>query len=71
MHHSWSENTCQANFAAEEASRIMSGDAKKVAVVTGSTQGLEEAIARQLVDESLIGGLVICGRNAENGERRI
>jgi NAD(P)-dependent dehydrogenase (short-subunit alcohol dehydrogenase family) len=47
----------------------MSGDAKKVAVVTGSTQGLGEAIARRLVDEALIGGLVICGRNAENGER--
>jgi NAD(P)-dependent dehydrogenase (short-subunit alcohol dehydrogenase family) len=47
----------------------MSGDAKKVAIVTGSTQGLGEAIARRLVDEVLIGGLVICGRNAENGER--
>jgi NAD(P)-dependent dehydrogenase (short-subunit alcohol dehydrogenase family) len=47
----------------------MSGDAKKVAVVTGSTQGLGEAIARRLVDEAMIGGLVICGRNAENGER--
>jgi NAD(P)-dependent dehydrogenase (short-subunit alcohol dehydrogenase family) len=40
----------------------------KVAVVTGSTQGLGEAIARRLVEEALIGGLVICGRNAENGE---
>ncbi len=47
----------------------MSSDAKKVAVVTGSTQGLGEAIARRLVEEALIGGLVICGRNAENGER--
>ncbi len=47
----------------------MSDDAKKVAVVTGSTQGLGEAIARRLVNEALIGGLVICGRNAENGER--
>jgi NAD(P)-dependent dehydrogenase (short-subunit alcohol dehydrogenase family) len=37
--------------------------------VTGSTQGLGEAIARRLVGEALIGGLVICGRNAENGER--
>jgi NAD(P)-dependent dehydrogenase (short-subunit alcohol dehydrogenase family) len=43
--------------------------AKKVAVVTGSTQGLGEAIARRLVDESLIQGLVICGRNVANGER--
>jgi NAD(P)-dependent dehydrogenase (short-subunit alcohol dehydrogenase family) len=49
----------------------MSGDAKKVAVVTGSTQGLGEAIARRLVDESLIGGLVICGRSVEKGERLV
>jgi NAD(P)-dependent dehydrogenase (short-subunit alcohol dehydrogenase family) len=37
--------------------------------VTGSTQGLGEAIARRLMDEDLLGGLVICGRNAENGRR--
>jgi NAD(P)-dependent dehydrogenase (short-subunit alcohol dehydrogenase family) len=42
---------------------------EKVAIVTGSTQGLGEAIARRLVDEGLIRGLVICGRNADNGER--
>src|SRR6516164_7804045 len=42
---------------------------RKAAVVTGSTQGLGEAIARRLVDESLIQGLVICGRNVANGER--
>ena len=47
----------------------MADGAKKVAVVTGSTQGLGEAIARRLVDEALIQGLVICGRSAENGER--
>jgi NAD(P)-dependent dehydrogenase (short-subunit alcohol dehydrogenase family) len=50
----------------------MVGDANnknKVAIVTGSTQGLGEAIARRLVDEALIGGLVICGRSAEKGER--
>jgi NAD(P)-dependent dehydrogenase (short-subunit alcohol dehydrogenase family) len=41
----------------------------KVAVVTGSTQGLGEAIARRLVDEKRIGGLVICGRSADNGLR--
>jgi NAD(P)-dependent dehydrogenase (short-subunit alcohol dehydrogenase family) len=41
----------------------------KVAIVTGSTQGLGEAIARRLVDEALIGGLVICGRSAEKGEK--
>jgi NAD(P)-dependent dehydrogenase (short-subunit alcohol dehydrogenase family) len=43
--------------------------ARKVAIVTGSTQGLGEAIARRLVDERLIQGLVICGRSAERGER--
>jgi NAD(P)-dependent dehydrogenase (short-subunit alcohol dehydrogenase family) len=42
---------------------------KKVAVVTGSTQGLGEAIVRRLASEKLIGGAVICGRNAANGER--
>lgn len=47
----------------------MAGSAKKVAIVTGSTQGLGEAIARRLADEGLVRGLVICGRNAENGER--
>jgi NAD(P)-dependent dehydrogenase (short-subunit alcohol dehydrogenase family) len=41
----------------------------KVAIVTGSTQGLGEAIARELVAQRLIGGLVICGRSAENGRR--
>jgi NAD(P)-dependent dehydrogenase (short-subunit alcohol dehydrogenase family) len=39
----------------------------KVAIVTGSTQGLGEAIARELIAEQMIGGLVICGRNAERG----
>jgi NAD(P)-dependent dehydrogenase (short-subunit alcohol dehydrogenase family) len=43
--------------------------ADKVAIVTGSTQGLGEAIARRLVDEALIEGLVICGRSAARGER--
>jgi NAD(P)-dependent dehydrogenase (short-subunit alcohol dehydrogenase family) len=41
----------------------------KVAVVTGSTQGLGEAIARHLVAEGMIGGLVICGRNDSAGRR--
>ena len=41
----------------------------KIAVVTGSTQGLGEAIARELIEEAMIGGLVICGRNADNGRR--
>jgi NAD(P)-dependent dehydrogenase (short-subunit alcohol dehydrogenase family) len=47
----------------------VSTSAGKVAIVTGSTQGLGEAIARRLVDEELIDGLVICGRTTENGER--
>lgn len=41
----------------------------KVAIVTGSTQGLGEAIARRLIEENMIAGLVICGRNAESGRR--
>jgi NAD(P)-dependent dehydrogenase (short-subunit alcohol dehydrogenase family) len=39
----------------------------KVAVVTGGTQGLGEAVAR-LFAASGAAGLVICGRNAERGE---
>lgn len=41
----------------------------KVAIVTGSTQGLGEAIARELIAEKMIGGLLICGRNATGGRR--
>jgi len=47
----------------------MSTSLPQVAIVTGSTQGLGEAIARQLIDEQMIGGLVICGRNQSHGER--
>ena len=43
--------------------------ATKIAIVTGSTQGLGETIARQLIDEKMIAGLVICGRNAKRGHK--
>lgn len=43
--------------------------AEKVAVITGATQGLGEAIARRLITQRMIDGLVICGRNALNGGR--
>ena len=38
----------------------------KVIIVTGGTQGLGEAIARHLAENGAA-GLVICGRNYENG----
>lgn len=41
----------------------------KIAIVTGSTQGLGAAIAQKLAAEKMIDGLIICGRNAENGRR--
>ena len=40
----------------------------KIAVVTGGSQGLGEAIARLFAQRGAA-GLVICGRNAGNGER--
>ncbi|MGE3874963.1 MAG: SDR family oxidoreductase [Parvibaculaceae bacterium] len=40
----------------------------KVAIVTGGTQGLGEAAAHLLADRGAE-GLVICGRNEENGEK--
>jgi NAD(P)-dependent dehydrogenase (short-subunit alcohol dehydrogenase family) len=42
--------------------------AGKIAVLTGSTQGLGEAIAHVFADRA-VEGLVICGRNRANGER--
>ena len=41
--------------------------AGKVAVVTGGTQGLGEAIARRFAERNAA-GLVICGRNKANGK---
>ncbi len=39
----------------------------KVALITGSTQGVGEAVARRLTAEGAV-GMVICGRNRERGE---
>lgn len=47
----------------------MANQTDKVAIVTGGTQGLGESIARRLIEDRLIDGLVICGRNADRGER--
>ncbi|KAL7575133.1 hypothetical protein ACA910_000499 [Epithemia clementina (nom. ined.)] len=48
------------------APRSLSSLDGKVAIVTGSTQGLGEAVAR-LFRERGVSGLVICGRNEERG----
>ena len=40
----------------------------KIAVITGSTQGLGEAIARLFAERGL-SGLIICGRNRAKGEK--
>ncbi|MFO1352706.1 MAG: SDR family oxidoreductase [Gammaproteobacteria bacterium] len=39
----------------------------KIAVITGGTQGLGEAVARRFAERGAA-GLVICGRNVERGE---
>ena len=58
----------EAAASARPAYRGPANLSGKIAIVTGGTQGVGEAIAR-LFAERGAAGLVICGRNKENGER--
>ena len=61
-------SSSEAGLAARPGARGPANLAGKIAIVTGGTQGLGETIAR-LFAERGAEGLVICGRNAENGAR--
>jgi NAD(P)-dependent dehydrogenase (short-subunit alcohol dehydrogenase family) len=58
----------EAGASARSAYRGPANLSGRIAIVTGGTQGLGEAIAR-LFGERGAAGIVICGRNAKGGER--